>query len=245
MDTSILAILIQEGSRFASEYLRNRTVTRENITSDSLERYLAESDIRMSKFTKPQEPDEEPEVIETKKVQRVKVLAAPKAPEPEISEEPTYAASIATGCVPCAMGHFGTCSGLLNEAIRFAHSPDGIASPEVADRVGMCLDELNAMERVDLRPEMIVQLSGWEKELAEKTLTESRATRHRLEALEDIDSLENIAATTQSTRKDIGRQWFQKKLSNLSPEDKEEINSRIMAKIEALANEEAEGTNGQ
>ena len=46
------------------------------------------------------------------------------------------ATKIETGCVPCAIGHLGTCSGLLNEAIRFA-GKDGMDSEEVIDRVGL------------------------------------------------------------------------------------------------------------
>jgi len=96
---------------------------------------------------------------------------AEQAPS-EITQEKTEgtqgkASEIATGCVPCAIGHFGTCSGLLNEAMRFAKS-EGIESSEVIDRVNMCLDELNSMERVDLRPEMIAELPEWEKELANR-----------------------------------------------------------------------------
>ena len=45
---------------------------------------------------------------------------------------------IATGCVPCAIGHFGTCAGLLNEAMRFALK-DGLESNEVLDRINKSL----------------------------------------------------------------------------------------------------------
>jgi hypothetical protein len=86
-----------------------------------------------------------------------------------------------------------------------------------------------------LRPEMTVQLTGWEKELAEKALTESRQIRHQLEGLKDINELEATAAKTQSTRKEIGREWFQKKLQTLNPDDKEEIKRRVLAKIEEMA----------
>ena len=139
----------------------------------------------------------------------------------------------------CAMGHFGTCTGILNESLRFAHGQEGMASPEVIDRVNMCMDELNAMERVDLRPEMTVQLTGWEKELAERALTESRGIRHALEGIQDVNSLEKVAAQTQTTRKEIGRTWFQNKLQNMSPDDKDEIKRRVMAKIEEMASAEA------
>jgi hypothetical protein len=149
----------------------------------------------------------------------------------------TESHSYCTGIIVsnCAMGHFGTCTGILNESLRFAHGQEGMASPEVIDRVNMCMDELNAMERVDLRPEMTVQLTGWEKELANRALAESRGIRHALEGLKDVGSLEEVAAQTQTTRKEIGRAWFQNKLQNLSPNDKDEIKRRVMAKIEEMA----------
>ena len=128
---------------------------------------------------------------------------------------------ISTACVPCAMGHYGTCSGLLNEAMRFAKK-EGIDSGEVIDRVNICMDELNAMERVDLRPELIVDLSSWEKELANKALTGSRSLRHSLESLGNVDDLERVAATTQTIRNEIGREWFKRRLSKMSKEEKAE-----------------------
>lgn len=143
------------------------------------------------------------------------------------------ATDISTGCVPCAIGHLGTCSGLLNEAVRFARA-DGIASGEVIDRANMCLDELNAMERVDLRPEMIVNLPEWEKELANLALTESRNLRHELEKLSNVAQLEQVTATTQSMRQQIGRSWFQAKLSHMSPKEKAEIQKKAMERIDQI-----------
>jgi hypothetical protein len=135
------------------------------------------------------------------------------SPEPavEAAMEESKATGIEAGCLPCAIGHYGTCSGLLNEAMRFAKN-DGIASDEVIERVNMCLDELNAMERVDLRPELIVTLPTWQKPLAERALKESRGTRHRLEGLTTVDDLEKTVANLQTVRNDIGREWFQQRL---------------------------------
>jgi len=64
--------------------------------------------------------------------------------------------TVATACVPCALGHFSTSSGLLNEIARF--KGDGLTSHEVLDRVAACLAEQNALERVDLTPENIQAL---------------------------------------------------------------------------------------
>jgi hypothetical protein len=138
---------------------------------------------------------------------------------------------IATGCVPCAIGHVGTCSGLLAEALRFGKQ-EGIGSPEVSERVNLCLDELNAMERVDLRPEKIVELSQWEKGLANKALTESRAMRHELEGLTSVDDLEKVAARTQSMRQEIGRDWFQQRLSKMPKEEKAKLAEKALERLQ-------------
>lgn len=162
-------------------------------------------------------------------------------PTTEISTEPeeTFEAAakeaekgeVATACIPCAIGHYGTCSGLLNEAMRFAKK-DGIGSSEVIDRVNMCLDELNAMERVDLRPELTQDLPDWEKELADRALVESRKTRHSLEGLRDVNDLEKTAASLQTARNEIGRTWFKQRLPAMSKEAKAEVAEKAAEKLE-------------
>jgi len=156
----------------------------------------------------------------------------PKVAEP-IAEEEGKASSVEAGCVPCAIGHFGTCTGLLNEAMRFAKK-DGVGSSEVIDRVNMCLDELNAMERVDLRPEMITDLPDWEKELANGALTASRATRHGLEGLTTGNDLEKVAASTQITRTEIGRKWFKERLARMPKEEKEKLAEKAIEQLEEV-----------
>lgn len=149
------------------------------------------------------------------------------------------ATDVATGCVPCAIGHIGTCSGLLNEAMRFAKK-DGIGSTEVIDRMGMCLDELNAMERVDLRPELTTELPEWEKALADDALVASRGLRHGLEEVKTVDHLEKLAATTQTARTRIGRSWFKQKLGRMTNQEKEQLHQRVMGKIEDMVSQEPE-----
>jgi len=134
----------------------------------------------------------------------------------EIAQE-ARGSDIATGCVPCAIGHFGTCAGLLNEAMRFALK-DGLESNEVLDRINKSLDELNALERVDLDSEKVFTLPHGEKELAIKALTASRATRHSLESLTTVDDLESVTADVQTIRRDIGRDWYRYRLSRLPKE---------------------------
>jgi hypothetical protein len=155
-------------------------------------------------------------------------IHAPKSPEMLPVSEPSTAVppvsgkdtGVATGCVPCAIGHLGTCSGLLNEAMRFGRD-DGVASDEVIDRVNICLDELNTMERVDLRPEMILGLPDWEKTLAEKALNLSRSLRHDLEQIPTISGLEEIAGRTQTERREIGSAWFKGKLARMTPDQQQ------------------------
>lgn len=138
---------------------------------------------------------------------------------------------VSTACIPCSIGHLGTCSGLLNEALRFARK-DGISNDEVIDRVNLCLDELNPMERVDLRPEIIDTLPEDEKMLAHAALTLSRDIRHDLENIKSVEELEHIAATTQSVRMKIGKEWLKKHIESLSQEDRD----RIIQKAKELQN---------
>lgn len=159
--------------------------------------------------------------------------------EKDLGDTERKATEIATGCVPCAIGHLGTCSGLLNEAMRFAHS-DGIQSDEVIDRVGTCLDELNAMERVDLRPEMLVGLPSWERELADEVLKASRTTRHALEAYDSVATLEKVAANTQGLRTQTFRGWIKQKMEHLTPEDQAKIQERVIKKLDELVLEKEE-----
>lgn len=126
------------------------------------------------------------------------------------------AQAIATGCVPCSIGHLGTCSGLLNEAMRFARD-GGIESDEVLTRVNMCMDELNTLERVDLRPEMTMGLLDWEKPLAKQALSLSRSLRHNLEGLTSVSALEEIAGKTQTERQEIGKTWLKGRLERMAP----------------------------
>lgn len=221
MDRQILAILIQEGSRFFSQYLRFRTVK------------TADQDPLVIMENKSKElSDREVELIQvsTPNLSQVTIEEKPQATKEKPMSD--VATAVPTGCVPCALGHYGACTGMINEAVRFGRD-DGMTSNEVLDRVGMCMDELNAMERKDLRPQMINGLPEWEKELAEKALTESRAIRHKLEGLKDVTELEEVAGTIQTTRQELYRNWAKRRLKNMSPEEKTEMTTRILTKLEA------------
>lgn len=151
----------------------------------------------------------------------------------EIAQE-VKGTSVATGCVPCSISHFGTVAGLLNEAMRFARK-DGLNSNEVLDRINKSLDELNTLERVDLDTEKVYALPPEEKDIAIKALTASRATRHALEDLTTLDDLERTTADVQTVRKDIGRDWYRYRLSRLPREKLTE------ADLEELSGQEYQG----
>ena len=120
--------------------------------------------------------------------------------------------SVASACVPCSIGHFSTSATLLNEAVRF--KKDGLTSPQVLDDIAAALGEQNALERIDLTPEKIRLLPDWEKEMANIALEKSRELRHRLEAVQSMEELENIAADTAEFYKMLNREWGSKRLTD-------------------------------
>jgi hypothetical protein len=210
MNVQIVALLIQEGSKLLSQFIQSRPMT-----------------VELSSPETPEEPIyvSMPQVLE--------------GPEPAAETGQNSATAIATGCVPCAIGHLGTCSGLLNEAMRFARK-DGVDSPEVIERMNICLDELNSMERVDLRPELIVQLPTWEKDIANSALEQSRAARHGIESLAntaDIGDLESLAANVQGARQEVGQRWFKSKMANMSLSEKAELKQHAQQHIDKMISE--------
>jgi len=152
------------------------------------------------------------------------------------TESGTYCAS---GIIVhnCAIGHLGTCTGLLNEGMRFARH-DGLNNIEVIDRMNKCLDELNAMERVDLDSEKIAYLPDNEKKLALTALEASRSIRHNIENISSVDELEKITAETQTVRMAIGRIYFQDKLSKMPADDQAKVVKQLKERAEELKNQE-------
>jgi len=142
--------------------------------------------------------------------------------------------SVATACVPCALGHFSTSAGLLNESVRF--KGEGITSNEILDRVAKVLEEQNTLERVDLTQEKIQLSPAWEKKLAEEALQQSRKLRHYLESFTSIEHLEKAAADTESYYKRLFREWFRQRFSHLGPAKAE----RIAEKVDELSAEDKE-----
>ena len=128
----------------------------------------------------------------------------------EVAPAPTKQ-KVATACVACAVNHFSTSAGLLNEAVRF--KKEGMTSSEIADRIAKILEEQNALERVDLTEEKIRALPDWERKLAEEALQQSRGLRHRLEALTAIKELEQAAADTAGYYRKLHREWWKRRLA--------------------------------
>jgi len=147
-------------------------------------------------------------------------------PSLEVSQE-----KAGTACIPCSVNHLSTCSGLLSEAMRFARE-DGIDNREVITRIGLCQDELNAMEREDLRPEKVIELNQQDKEFANKLLTGSRGLRHGLETLSSVDDLETISANAQKLRTDVGQSWLKRHLSRMSRKQKQAVVEKTLEKLE-------------
>ena len=143
---------------------------------------------------------------------------------PQPSEE-SQAAQIATGCLPCALGHFSTSSGLLNEAVRF--KGEGMLSNNILDKIAGALEEQNTLERDDLSSVKIQGLPEWERPIAEEALTQSRQLRHRLETIQSIDELVQVAADTKRYYIKLNRQWYRGRFSNLGTKKAEAIAQRV------------------
>lgn len=159
-----------------------------------------------------------------------------KTPTTTTQEPETVAKqeAVATACVPCALGHFSTTAGLLNEAVRF--KKEGITSNEVLDRIAKTLEELNTLERVDLTPEKIRSAPDWERDIAEEALQQSRGLRHRLETIKTIEELEQAAADTEGYYRSLNRVWWKQRFAKAGKTEPE----MTLDEAKKMAAEEAE-----
>ena len=144
---------------------------------------------------------------------------AKTAPEIEIVGKTTQkpkqgqisASQSEVACIPCAIGHFSTCSGLVSdEAVRFARR-HGIHHDEVIDRLCACDAQLNAMERRDLAVEKIANLEPWQKELAIYAQNQSADIRHKLNNISTAEDLEAVSLQINEVHRHIAREWHQHK----------------------------------
>ncbi len=215
MDAGIMAILSGLGGRLVNYGFSLLTAPRRNPVKERIEHLdrLIEA-IPTGELIESPAP---PPVIKNQGLSPATVT--------ETSAGGKAAAEIATACVPCAVGHFSTSSGLLKEAVRF--KGEGIASPEILDRIAAVLEEQNALEREDLSPEKIQRLAGWEKAIAGEALSQSRQLRHRLESIQTIDELEQAAADTRAYYLKLSRQWYRGRFSKLGAARAEAIAERV------------------
>jgi hypothetical protein len=233
MDDILIATIISEGGKILSEIIRSNQSSKRK----PLEIQYPEIPDALPGFSESGGSGS-PRLISS----QVKVIDGPRplpAPTKEVDYAPVQSLTgekVATSCVGCAIGHLATVSGLLKECVRFVG--EGMDSPNIIDRLNTCLDELNAMERVDLLPNKIAELPEWERQLAHRALEVSRDTRHFIEAgVNNSDEFEKMAAHLINERQAIGSAWLQQKLRALSKDDKEEIQRRVMAKIQSIGEE--------
>lgn len=133
--------------------------------------------------------------------------------------------SAGTACIPCSLSHVTACTGVLNEAVRFAR--EDITNPEVTRRVNQCFSEILACERIDLAPESTASLPPQEKEIADSVAKELRNIRHGLEWYKTKDDLENLAAETAELQHDTYQKWLRLRLSNMAPEVKQMAEEKL------------------
>lgn len=206
MNTQVLVMIIQEGTRFISEIIKNHPPKRPEI----------------------KEPMSAP-ILE--KTTESKTEATPGVANKVVLEK--QPSQEGTACIPCVNGHFSVCSGLISdEAIRMARR-HGIGNEEIS-RINKCLDQLNAMEREDLAIDKLSNLPKWEKDLAIYAQSESASIRHSLETLETVDDLEKVALRIKSTRGEIGQTFFKEKLKRMPKEEKEQLAKKAMEKLEKV-----------
>ena len=131
-----------------------------------------------------------------------------------------------TACLACSKHHFSTVSAALNEAVRFARS-EGIKNREVIRRIGIAIDELNILERIDLATDKITKLPENEREVAEWALKKARDIRHAIDAIKTPKDLEEAAGLAAEVRTS-----FLEKLFGLYKElDIDEIVKRVCGSL--------------
>lgn len=124
------------------------------------------------------------------------------AQPPTEAESPPSSPSVGTACLSCTRDHFSTTSAALSEGLRFARS-EGMKDAEVARRLGIALDELNIMERIDLAPDQIGMLNEPARKLAIWALNKSRELRHAIGEIKTVDDMEKAAAQAAKLREEF------------------------------------------
>jgi len=140
------------------------------------------------------------------------------------------------GCLPCSADHFSTVAGALSEALRFARS-EGMEHPEVLSRLALCFDELNIMERVDLKPEVVAGLPEAERETMGRALVASRNLRHMLSDVKGLGDLERAAAEAQRQARDFRSRLFRLNFERLGPEVRRRVTEKAHQILEEAAHQ--------
>ncbi|TDX48841.1 hypothetical protein [Orenia marismortui] len=102
--------------------------------------------------------------------------------------------SVDTSCIACARAHILAVKGMLNEALRFARE-DGVAHPEVINRLDSSGEELVMLERFDWTPEKIQNSPVDEQEIVREALPKVRRLRQQvLNGINSSSDLEKAAS---------------------------------------------------
>jgi len=150
-----------------------------------------------------------------------RILSLPsKTSIPEKGEIPEKGKK-GTACLPCSRHHVTTVGGALSEAVRFARS-DGLGHPEVLKRLAISEQELDIMERVDLTPSNILELSSRDGETARWIAGKGRDIRHLLDEMKTVEDLERATAQVQDVNIE-----YRARLANLSPQDTERLKALV------------------
>ena len=112
------------------------------------------------------------------------------------------AAGVATACVPCLRGHISAVSGALTEALRMSRG-EGIATPDVAERIRLAQDEITIAERKDLTPEAILASSPVEREIIDEFLPRVRELRQHITTISNAEDLLEVSAEANALGRDL------------------------------------------
>ena len=98
------------------------------------------------------------------------------------------------GCIPCSRDHWASVYGAMEEALRFARrEPEGMAHPEVQNRLAFVEKELNVWERIDMSPDKLQALPEGERQEVREWIAEGSRLRQKVAEVTDIDELEKLA----------------------------------------------------
>lgn len=149
-----------------------------------------------TKKKNPEEPFSLPPMPEVPKLELPQAPAQAGVAPAKAAAPPAVAESRVTGkgCLPCSRDHFAAVYGALEEALRFARrEPEGMAHPEVQDRLAIVEKELNVWERIDMTPDKIQGLPEEERQEVRNWIAEGSRLRQKVAEVTDIDELEKMA----------------------------------------------------